>query len=226
MGDQQSEPDAAGGRGPDQAEGPLLVILSSPSGAGKSTLTKRLLAAFPGFTFSVSHTTRPPRPGEVDGQHYHFVDRATFDGLVRDGRFLEWAEVHGNHYGTALSEVETARAAGRSGIVFDVDHQGARQIKSRVPEAVGIFVLPPSLTELERRLRRRAQDPEDVIARRYARAREEIDHYGAFDYLVINEELDAATAELLAVVRAETVRRHRRAADAERLLRYGAIRPD
>ncbi|HJK99279.1 MAG TPA: guanylate kinase [Polyangiaceae bacterium LLY-WYZ-14_1] len=205
------------------ADALLLLILSSPSGAGKSTLTRRLLAEFPDFTFSVSHTTRPPRPGEVDGSHYHFVSRGTFDALVQERRFLEWAEVHGNLYGTALSEIEGARSQGLQGIVFDVDHQGARQMKATVPQAVGVFILPPSMAELERRLRRRAQDPDEVIARRFARAREEIAHYGSFDYLVVNEDLDEATAALLSIVRAERSRRIRRAHQAERLLRHGQV---
>lgn len=210
---------------PDRAPLPddvQLVILSSPSGAGKSTLTRRLLDRFPDFTFSVSHTTRTPRRGEVDGEHYHFVSAEDFATLVDEGRFLEWAEVHGNRYGTTIDEVARAERAGKRGVVFDVDYQGARQIKARAPDAVGIFILPPSLGELERRLRGRASDPDDVIRRRYAAAKIEIGHYDAFDYLVVNDALDAATTALISIVEAERHRRYRQAHHAEALLRPGA----
>jgi len=137
----------------------LLLIISSPSGAGKTTLTHKLLRRRPTFGFSVSHTTRAPRKGEVDGKDYHFVDAPTFRTMVDRGAFAEWAEVHGNLYGTALSEIDRCRAAGKTGIVFDIDYQGARQIKATRPTAVGVFVLPPSMAELERRLRSRGVRP-------------------------------------------------------------------
>ncbi|MCS6798886.1 MAG: guanylate kinase [Myxococcota bacterium] len=196
----------------------LLLILSSPSGAGKTTLARRLLAAFPDLTFSVSHTTRPPRPGEQDGRDYHFVDAERFDALVRAGRFAEWARVHGHRYGTSLAEIERARAERRAGIVFDVDYQGARQIKARLPHAVGVFILPPSMQELERRLRGRATDSPESIERRFRKAREEIEHYALFDYLVLNDAIDRAEAVLCGIVHAERARRSRLAGHAEALL--------
>src|SRR5215510_6625468 len=122
----------------------VLLILSSPSGAGKTTLTKKLLESFPELRFSVSHTTRAPRANEKDGREYHFLDRAKFERMIADGAFLEWAEVHGNLYGTSLSEIDSARATtGCRGIIFDIDYQGARQIRAKLPEVVGVFILPP-----------------------------------------------------------------------------------
>jgi guanylate kinase len=197
----------------------LLLILCSPSGAGKTTLTRHLLSQVPELTFSVSHTTRPPRAGEVDGREYHFVDRARFEGMVAEARFAEWAHVHGNFYGTSLSELERAQREKKAGIVFDIDYQGARQIKSKLPNAVGIFVLPPSIEELERRLRGRASDTDEVIARRLAKARLEIEHYPFFDYLVVNDDLERAKETVVAIARAEASRRFRQTHRAEALLR-------
>jgi guanylate kinase len=202
----------------------LLLILSSPSGAGKTTLTRRIEREFPELIFSVSHTTRPRRPTEVDGRDYHFVDRETFESMVRGEAFLEWAEVHGNFYGTSFSEIERARGtAGCGGMIFDIDYQGARQIRSKVAEVIGVFILPPSMAELERRLRGRASDSEDVILRRFAAARREIEHYALFDYLVINDDLERAFKELSSVLVAERARCRRRALAAEALLRKGAL---
>lgn len=198
----------------------LLFILSSPSGAGKTTLSQRLLRDFPDLTFSVSHTTRRPRANEVHGQDYYFTDEETFLGMVADGMFAEWAEVHGNYYGTSVNELDRARREHKRGILFDVDYQGARQIKAKFPEAVGIFILPPSMEELERRLRGRASDDAATIARRFAKAREEIEHYPFFDYIVTNDELQRALAELEGIVYAERCRRHRVAPRAEALLRH------
>jgi guanylate kinase len=197
----------------------LLLILCSPSGAGKTTLTKHLLAQMPELTFSVSHTTRPPRSGEVEGVAYHFVDRPRFERLVDEGRFAEWAVVHGNLYGTCVTELERARREGKRGIVFDVDYQGARQIKAKLPNAIGMFVLPPSMDELRRRLEGRASDAPDVIERRFAKARAEIEHYPFFDYLVVNDDLDRAQATVLAIARAELAKRWRVAPLAEALLK-------
>ena len=136
----------------------LLLILSSPSGAGKTTLKTRILTeSHPELRFSVSHTTRKPRASEVEGREYHFIDRNRFEAMVAKGEFAEWAEVHGNLYGTSLFEIEVARKAHR-GVVFDIDHQGARQIKAKMPDAVSVFILPPSMAELETRLRKRASD--------------------------------------------------------------------
>lgn len=201
------------------SETPLLVIISSPSGAGKTTLTRRLRAAVPNVTFSVSHTTRSPRRGEATGREYHFVERDEFEHLVSQGAFLEWAEVHGNLYGTSVSELERHKAA--RGIVFDVDHQGARQIKSMRPDAVAIFVLPPSMDQLLLRLRGRASEDEATVRRRYSAAIGEIAHYGMFDYVLVNDDLDEAVDKLVSVFRAEECRRRRAARFAEELLADG-----
>jgi guanylate kinase len=198
----------------------LLLILSSPSGAGKTTLKDRILARHPELRFSVSHTTRKPRPNEVDGREYHFVDRSTFVDMRAGGAFAEWAEVHGNLYGTSLREIELARATHR-GVVFDIDHQGARQIKVALPDAVGVFVLPPSMQELSRRLRSRGSDDEDDVRKRLANARDEIAHYAFFDYLVVNDRLDNAVTTLEAILCAEQARRSRVATAAEKLLAGG-----
>jgi guanylate kinase len=197
----------------------LLLILCSPSGAGKTTLTKHLLAEVPELTFSVSHTTRSPRVGEVEGEAYHFVDRAHFEQLVREARFAEWAVVHGNLYGTCVSELERARQEGKRGIIFDVDYQGARQIKAKLPNAVGMFVLPPSMEELRRRLEGRATDAPEVIERRFAKARAEIEQYPFFDYLVVNDDLERAKSTVVSITRAEMAKRWRLASIAEALLR-------
>ncbi len=201
----------------------LLLILCSPSGAGKTTLTKHLLAELPELTFSVSHTTRAPRAGEVDGEAYRFIERARFEGMIAEGRFAEHATVHGNLYGTSISELERAKDEGKRGIVFDIDYQGARQIKAKLPHAVGIFVLPPSMTELRRRLEARASDAPDVIERRFAKARTEIEQYAFFDYLVVNDDLERAKQDVLAIARAEARRRWRMAPLAESLLRNDRV---
>ncbi|MGB0680418.1 MAG: guanylate kinase [Polyangiales bacterium] len=199
----------------------LLLVISSPSGAGKTTLTRRLLAQFPELTFSVSHTTRAPRQSEVDGQDYYFVNQSDFVDMQRRGAFAEWAQVHTNLYGTSVSELERAKRQGHHGIVFDVDYQGARQIKCSFPHAVSVFILPPSMHELKRRLHSRGLDAPEVIERRYQKALVEIEHYAFFDYLIVNHDLAQADAELCGIVYAERCRRRRRAAAAERLLLGG-----
>jgi guanylate kinase len=202
----------------------LLLILSSPSGAGKTTLTRRLEERFPELRFSISHTTRPPRAKEVDGQDYHFVDRRAFEALVEKGAFLEWAEVHGNLYGTSIAEIDRGRAtAGCRGMIFDIDYQGARQIRAKQPDVVGVFILPPSMEELLRRLRGRASETEEVVQRRFEVARREIEHYGFFDYLIVNDALDDAFDELRGIILVERARRWRRAGLAEALLRSGKL---
>lgn len=204
----------------------LLLILSSPSGAGKTTLTRMLLERFPDLRFSVSHTTRSPRANEVDGRDYHFVDRAAFEAKVKKGEFLEWAEVHDNLYGTSLAEIERAQSTpGCSGMIFDVDYQGARQMRAKRADIIGVFVLPPSMGELEKRLRGRASETEEVVRRRFAVAKGEIEHYALFDYLVVNDQLDDAFDQLRSIVRAERASRARRAFLAERLLRDGQVKP-
>ena len=207
------------------ADGFLLLILSSPSGAGKTTLTRRLLAAFPDLRFSVSHTTRKPRAVESDGKDYHFVDRDRFEALIKQGAFMEHAEVHGNLYGTSLAEIDRARAdASCGGVLFDIDYQGARQIRAKVPDVVGVFILPPSMPELLKRLRGRASDDEDTVQRRFQVAMREIEHYALFDYVVVNDSLDHAAETLCGIVRAERAKRARVAPVAERLLRSGETR--
>jgi guanylate kinase len=202
----------------------LLLVLSSPSGAGKTTLTRRIQETFPDLRFSVSHTTRTARANEVDGRDYHFVDRQAFDRIVEEGGFLEWAEVHGNLYGTGISEIERARRAPEcTGMIFDIDYQGARQIRAKQPHVVSVFVLPPSMDELLGRLRGRASETEDVVQRRFEVARREIEHYGFFDYLVVNDRLDVAFDDLRAVILAERCRRWRTAGLAETLLRKGKL---
>jgi guanylate kinase len=196
-----------------------LLIISSPSGAGKTTLTQRLLAQIGNTRFSVSHTTRKPRATEQDGREYHFVGTETFEHLVKQGEFLEWAQVHGNLYGTSRMEIERARDA--RGLIFDVDHQGARQIKAQVPEAVAVFILPPSMAILEQRLRGRASEDEATFRLRFDAARNEIAHYGLFDYVLVNDDLDEATQNLLSIFRAEECRRQRAARLAEELLAEG-----
>lgn len=195
---------------------PLPIIISSPSGAGKTTLTARLREQIPDLRFSVSHTTRRPRDNERDGREYHFVDRSQFRKLVHNGEFLEWAEVHGNLYGTTRGEIAAAR--NNRGIIFDIDHQGARQIRTAEPRAVSIFILPPSMMTLLERLRGRASDDEATVQRRFAAARAEITHYGMFDYVVVNDDLEEATRQLVSIFRAEECRRFRAATLAERLL--------
>lgn len=197
----------------------LLLILCSPSGAGKTTLTRFLLAEFPELTFSVSHTTRAPRAGEADKEAYHFVSRQDFDALVERDAFAEWAEVHGNRYGTGVAELERAALEGKRGIIFDIDYQGARQIRSRFSNTVGVFVLPPTLAELRRRLEGRGSDDPAVIEKRLDKAKAEIEHYGMFEYLLVNRDLNEAKAVLSSIVRTELHRRKPNAAHGEALIR-------
>lgn len=198
---------------------PLLLIVSSPSGAGKTTLANNLLSAIDNVRFSVSHTTRKPRAHEQQGREYHFVSRNEFADLVKADAFLEWAVVHDNLYGTSREEI--TRARGARGILFDVDHQGARQIKSVRPDAVAVFILPPSMEQLLHRLRGRASEDEETVRRRYMVASQEIAHYGLFDYVLVNDHLGEATNQLVSIFRAEECRRGRAARLAERLLAEG-----
>jgi guanylate kinase len=195
----------------------ILLILSSPSGAGKTTLSNRLRGEFPGLRFSVSHTTRKPRPTEVDGREYHFVDRPQFEQMIRAGSFAEHAHVHGNLYGTAVKEIDLARTK-NEGVLFDIDYQGARQIKATFADAVGVFILPPSLAELERRLRGRGTEDESTTVRRLEAAKSEIAHYGFFDYVIVNDDVDGAYGKLRSVVLAERCKRQRWARRCESLL--------
>ena len=188
----------------------LAIILSSPSGAGKSTMARRLMVWDPTLSFSVSATTRPPRTGEVEGVHYYFRDRDTFGRMVLDGEMLEHAEVFGNHYGSPRGPVEDALAAGRD-VIFDIDWQGGQQIRNSAigRDVVSIFILPPSIAELERRLRERGQDAEDVIAGRMAKSEAEISHWAEYDYVLVNADAEACEAELRIILTAERLRRDR-----------------
>ena len=188
----------------------LLIILSSPSGAGKSTLAKRLRAWDDSLQFSVSATTRKPRPGEVDGKDYYFVSKDRFLELVESGEMLEHAEVFGNHYGSPKGPVQEAIEAGRD-VLFDIDWQGAQQINnsSLAENVLSIFILPPSLTELHRRLVARSQDSEAVIAGRMQKSIEEIRHWAEYDYVLVNDDLEHTAANLITIIHAERLRRHR-----------------
>jgi len=180
----------------------LLFVVTAPSGAGKSSLIRALMAADAGVALSVSYTTRAPRPGEQNGREYHFVDPATFGAMLERGEFLESAEVHGHRYGTSQKVIERTRASGRD-LVLEIDWQGAAQVRRLHPDAIGIFILPPSMAELERRLRARAQDAEAVIRRRMQNAAEEMAHAAEFKYAIINKDFDDALLDLRAIVRAE-----------------------
>ncbi|MEZ5685598.1 MAG: guanylate kinase [Paracoccaceae bacterium] len=188
----------------------LLIILSSPSGAGKSTLAKRLMAWDPTLSFSVSATTRAPRPGETDGVEYYFRSKPEFEAMVAAGEMLEHAEVFGNYYGTPRGPVEAAMTAGRD-TLFDIDWQGGQQIRNSVlgKDVISIFILPPSIAALESRLQSRAQDSAEVIAGRMAKSQAEISHWAEYDYVLVNEDLDRAEAELKTILQAERMRRDR-----------------
>ena len=177
-----------------------LYVVAAPSGAGKTTLVRLLLEAEP-VRLSISFTTRQPRPGEQDGREYHFVDTATFRAMIERREFLEWAEVHGNFYGTSKKWIADQLAVDAD-VLLEIDWQGAQQVRKQFPEAIGVFILPPSMAELERRLTGRGTDAADVIARRLAAAQAEMRHVGEFDYVIINNQLEEALLDLRAVVRA------------------------
>jgi guanylate kinase len=185
-----------------------VFIISAPSGSGKSTLTRQLLARMPCLRFSVSYTTRPPRGQERDGHDYFFISRQEFEQRISKGEFLEHAEVFGNYYGTHASELDRAAAEGVD-LVLDIDVQGARQLKGRIPGAVSIFILAPSRQILEERLRARSQDSDAVIARRLRDAAEEIRNYFLYDYLLVNREVESSVETLIAIVKATRSRRDR-----------------
>lgn len=185
-----------------------VFIISAPSGSGKSTLVNRLLREAPDLTFSISYTTRKPRGSEVEGQNYRFVPVEDFESMIARGEFLEYAKVFGNYYGTHRSVLDSARVAGKD-VVLDIDVQGARQLKERIPEAVTVFILAPSRQVLEQRLRARGEDREEVIDRRLRDAAEEIGNYKQYDYVLVNRDLDETVASLCGIVRAERARRTR-----------------
>ena len=200
-----------------------LFVISAPSGAGKSTLVNMLIGRDPRVQLSISYTTRSPRPGEVNGRDYHFVDVPAFIAMRERGEFVEWAEVHGNYYGTSRPALELQMSNGRD-LVLEIDWQGAQQVRRLFPQSVGVFVLPPSIEELERRLRTRGQDSDDVIRRRVAAALGEMQHLGEFDFVIINKDLAVALEDLMAAVRASRLRLHSQRArypDVFRFLELG-----
>jgi guanylate kinase len=187
----------------------VLFVLSSPSGAGKTTISKKMLGVDPDIALSISATTRPPRPGELDGKDYHFVDTESFKQMAADGEFLEWAHVFGHRYGTPRARVDELLDAGKD-VLFDIDWQGAQQLYQEAgPDVVRVFVLPPTMEELERRLRARNTDSDEVIAARMARAANEISHWDGYDYVLINDDVDACYGEVMAILRAERLKRRR-----------------
>jgi len=187
-----------------QVTGTIYIVVA-PSGAGKTSLVTALIEAEPTVGLSVSHTTRPPRAGEVEGKHYHFVSQEAFKTMIANGDFLEYAEVYGNYYGTSCGAIRSRLAEGRD-ILLEIDWQGARQVRQAFPEAVGIFIVPPSIEELERRLRGRATDTDEVIRRRLASARAEIGMVSEYDYLVINEQFERARLDLISIVHANRLK--------------------
>ena len=187
----------------------LMLVLSSPSGAGKTTLSRMLLKADRHVELSVSVTTRPQRRGEVDGRDYHFIDLHRFQAMVKSGKLLEWAEVFGHCYGTPRQPVEKALQAGRD-VLFDIDWQGTQQLSEKArDDLVSVFILPPTVKELERRLKRRAQDSHDIIGSRMAKAADEMSHWPEYDYVIVNRDKDEAFAEVKAILAAERLKRER-----------------
>ncbi len=195
-----------------------IFIVSAPSGAGKTSLVRALLDADAQVKLSISYTTRAPRPGEVEGEHYHFCDEATFLEMLARGDFLESAEVYGNRYGTSQRWIESELAKGRD-VLLEIDWQGAQQVRKLMPQAIAIFILPPSVAALEQRLKGRAQDASEVIARRIASARADISHFSEFDYVIINDDFVTAAHELQAVVRASRLTLAKQTARHEALFR-------
>jgi len=196
-----------------------LYIVSAPSGAGKSSLINALLAEKRDWAVqvSVSHTTRSPRVGEQNGEHYHFVDVPTFKQLIEEQSFFEWAEVFGNYYGTSRTTIEKALAEGID-IFLDIDWQGARQVREMMPQAKGIFILPPSRAELESRLNKRGQDSEEIIAKRMQEAQSEMSHYDEYDYLIINDDFEQATKEFSAIVTAMRNKREKQVSKHQHMI--------
>jgi len=193
-----------------------IIVISAPSGAGKSTLTRRLVAADRNVRFSISYTTRSPRAGEKNGRDYFFVNSEEFKRMIAAGEFVEWADVFGNLYGTSWKKLQAAQEQGKD-VLLDIDVQGHRQVRERLPEAVSVFVLPPSFRELERRLRHRHSDSPKVIAERLVAARAEVAHWPEYDYLVVNGRLPRALRALMAVVRASRHRRVNQAKTAQKV---------
>jgi guanylate kinase len=188
----------------------LMFVLSSPSGAGKTTLSRLLIERMPGLKMSISATTRPMRPGEADGRDYFFVDKAKFEAMVEQGELLEWATVFDNRYGTPRAPVEAALSAGQD-VLFDIDWQGTQQLREKArADVVSVFILPPSAADLEQRLHTRAQDSKEVIRGRMNRATHELSHWAEYDYIVVNQNVDDAFAEVQSILKAERLKRERR----------------
>ena len=194
-----------------------LFIVAAPSGAGKSSIVNAVLARDPNISLSISFTSRAPRPGERHAEHYHFIEAAAFEAMVAAGDFFEHALVHGDWKGTARQSVEPQLSAGRD-VLLEIDWQGARQVRSKIPDAVSVFILPPSRAALEERMRKRGQDSEAVIAQRLAAAREEMSHYGEFDYLIVNEVFETAVAEMCSIFTASRLRKDAQVARHARLI--------
>jgi guanylate kinase len=210
----KERPDSKEDGGEVQRRG-LMLVLSSPSGAGKTTISRKLLERDGNLSMSISVTTRPRRPGEVDGNDYHFIDAAEFDRLVGAGALLEHAKVFGNYYGTPRTAVESALAEGRD-VLFDIDWQGTQQLAEKAREdLVSVFILPPSTRELERRLKSRAQDSAAEVARRMAKAADEMSHWAEYDYIIVNHDIDSSTRRVQAILQAERLRRERQVGLAE-----------
>jgi guanylate kinase len=187
----------------------LMLVMSSPSGAGKTSISRRVLELEPELVLSISVTTRPRRPGEIDGVHYHFIDAARFADMVAGGELLEHARVYGHCYGTPRAAVEAALAGGRD-VLFDIDWQGAQQLRAAAADdMVGVFILPPSIPELERRLRVRAQDPEETVRYRLAQVAADVTHWPEYDYVLVNKDFEASVAAVRAILAAERLRRRR-----------------
>ena len=194
-----------------------LYIVAAPSGAGKSSIVNAVLARDPGISLSVSFTSRQPRPGERHAEHYNFVTATEFEAMVAAGDFFEHALVHGDWKGTAKQAVESRLAQGRD-VLLEIDWQGARQVRARIPDAVSVFILPPSRAALEERMRKRGQDSDEVIARRLAAAREEMSHYGEFDYVIVNEVFETAVAEMCSIFTASRLRKDAQVARHSKLI--------
>ena len=202
-----------------------IFVISAPSGTGKTTLVRLLLSRFPTLSFSISYTTRLPRPGEVDGQHYFFVSEKEFKRSIARGEMLEWAKVYGHYYGTPLHFVKEKIAAGKD-VILDIDIQGAQEVKKKIPEAILIFIIPPSWEELQRRITNRSTDSLEVIKKRLKAARKEIKVARNFDYIVINDILENALQELTSIIQATKARTNKRWSEIERLLQVSAVKMD
>lgn len=195
-----------------------LFIVAAPSGAGKSTLVNALLARDPDICLSISYTSRPPRPGENHGEHYHYVDEVEFQRMIANGDFFEHALVHGDWKGTARGSVEPQLAKGKD-VLLEIDWQGARQVREKISDSISIFILPPSVEALDQRMRKRAQDSEATIAKRLAAARDEMSHFGEFDYVIVNDDFETALDELSAVFKASRLRSNVQMLRHDRLIR-------